>query len=262
VSGRRPTIPHVPRVRLELSALFLELAAREDPPATVVGGLRVRLEDAGVENLDVAVGDPDEGIDLAQEGVGLEKVTAIFFGGPGLSFAELLEEEPTPVAAALLRIADFAETFNELRRFRLAALDMRSVETTALALLEHDGPARFFERMLNTAVVVTYARPYLSGPMRLADLWHPKDDDLPLHKFVIHTLRHPYHAHPDRTRHRTLIDTTAFLGIKGPPTFREGWHSLRDDELEAIADLAQRQAARLEAEADRLGAALGEKARE
>ena len=112
---------------------------------------------------------------------------------------------------------------------------------------------------LETALVVTYARPYIKGTMQLPRGWRPKGTDRELHDQLIDTLRDLYHAHADRTRHRTLIDTTAYLGIDGPPAFAEAWWSLREPELETIADLARGQAERLEVEANRIGAELGER---
>jgi hypothetical protein len=241
--------------------LVAVLAARDDPPTVVQDELLHRLHHAGVEMLQPALGQPVDGrVEIASEVEELERVTAIYVGGPGLSHAEPLGAEPAPAAAALRRVLYFVERFDKLRRFRLAEKDMRSVERTALALLEGDtGYARIFKRELETALVVIYARPYIHGTMQLPRGWRPKGSDRKLHDLLIDTLRDPYHAHADRTRHRTLIDTTAYLGIDGPPTFAEAWWSLREPELEAIADLARRQAERLEAEANRIGAELGER---
>jgi hypothetical protein len=48
------------------------------------------------------------------------------------------------------------------------------------------------------------------------------------------------------------------LGLDGPPTFAEGWSRLSVAELEHLAELAERQAARLHAAADEIGGELGE----
>lgn len=48
------------------------------------------------------------------------------------------------------------------------------------------------------------------------------------------------------------------LGVDGPPTFAEGWSQLSIAELEHLAELAERQATRLHAAADEIGAELGE----
>jgi hypothetical protein len=106
-----------------------------------------------------------------------------------------------------------------------------------------------------------YARPYLErGSGGVGARWRPKDGtDRELHERIIDELRHPYQAHADRTARRTLTDTSALLGLEGPPRFAEEWSRLPDAELERIADLADRQAARFTAAADEIGTQLGEK---
>jgi hypothetical protein len=71
-------------------------------------------------------------------------------------------------------------------------------------------------------------------------------------------LRGGYHAHAERTAFRTLTDTAAMLGLDKPPTYAEAWFRMTDDELEQVEDLARRQAERFEAEAHKLGEAIGE----
>jgi hypothetical protein len=75
---------------------------------------------------------------------------------------------------------------------------------------------------------------------------------------VIDELRDTYHAHADRTPRRTITDTADFLGVEGPPTYAEAWSRLTPSELETLAGLAGRQAARFEAAADEAGLELGE----
>lgn len=221
--------------------MLVELAARDDPPMVIDEPLRARLARAGIDLLEPLLGPVDGGVEVADTLDELEQVEALYFAGPGLSSRMPLGDQPTPVAVALERILAGAEPFVELRRFRLAAIDMRLVEQTALALLEPDGAARSFDRMLETALVVTYARCYLRGGLRVPGGWEPAaGPDRDLHCHVIHELRHPYHAHADRTKRRTLIDTTRYLGLDGPPTYDEAWHQLADSTLEALADLARR----------------------
>ena len=76
--------------------------------------------------------------------------------------------------------------------------------------------------------------------------------------WIVDDLRSSYHAHADRTPRRTLLDTAAYLGVEGPPTYAEGWFFLSDAELMSIATLAEKQQVRFETEAVRLGAKLGE----
>lgn len=240
--------------------MLVELAARDEPPTGIGDELRRRLAAAGVDMLEPLLGPIEGGVEVADRIEELKRVRALYVAGPGLSSQVPLGEGAAPFAEALERVLYSVERFDKLRRFRLAAKDMRGVEETARDLLDRDGPARLYERMLETALVVVYARPYLeSSTSGVGRKWWPAPGpDRELHERMIETRRHPYHAHSDRTRHRTLIDTTALLGLEGPPTFAEAWWRMTDSELEALADLALRQAQRLGAEANRIGAELGE----
>ena len=144
----------------------------------------------------------------------------------------------------------------------LAAIDMDFVASAAgaLASKEH-ATLRAFARVLETGIIVTYARPYLdSNQPALGKKWRPKDpDDLALHLHVIDEYRSAYHAHSDRTPGRTLLDTADLLGLDATPTYAEAWHRLSSVDLERLADLAYRQAIRLAAAADEAGELLGER---
>ena len=153
------------------------------------------------------------------------RATAIGAAGPGFMFLEPLEEGPTPVAGALSLFCTWLETFDELRRLRLAAIDMELATDAARALSDEHWPGRRWQRVFETGLVVTYARPYARGNGNgVGPEWAPEDpDDARLHRRLIEDLRNPYHAHADRTTSRTLIDTAAMLGFDEPPTFAEGW---------------------------------------
>jgi hypothetical protein len=242
---------------LELPEWLVERAAHDDPATTIDAELVVRLHRAGVDRL--VPSDGAAALDAEDAG----RATAIGAIGPGFGFAESFENEPAPVLGALVRLRDFLEPFDEPRRFRLAGIDMRIVEAAARALRERDGPARMFERVLETGLFAVYARPYLGsnetgGVAGLKGRWEPQGADAELHEQVMQ-LRGSYHAHAERSRHRTLTDTAAELGVGGPPTYAEAWYRLTDRELERIEDLARRQAERFEAEALTRGAALGER---
>lgn len=248
MSGRR-TQPE-----LEWPAWLVELAARDDPPTKLESRLLSRLTRAGVTDLRPA--DGTAFLDVADA----DRARAIGAAGPGFGVIESLEDEAGPTAAALERLCSWVERFDRMRSLRLAAIDMEFVASTARSLADRDGPARLFERVLETGLVVTYARPYLaSNRPGLGKRWRPESpEDRELHERMVDELRNPYHAHTDRTRHRTLIDTTALLGLDGPPIFAEAWNRLKDDELAQLADLADRQATRFAAAADMIGAELGE----
>jgi hypothetical protein len=138
---------------------------------------------------------------------------------------------------------------------------MRNAEHAGRALIDRDGPARMFERVLETGLVVTYARPYLDSNRTggVGGRWKPPGGlDRDFHRYVIDELRDTYHAHATRTDRRTLTDTTALLGLEGSPTFAETWSLLGPDELEHLATLAAAQAERFEVEARKLDRELGE----
>jgi hypothetical protein len=244
-------VPHT----LEVPDWLGELAARDDPPTTIEDEFLERLERAGVEKLVPVVG---REVVPEEEGA---RATAIGVHVPGIGVADSLEDEAAPVGASLSRLVDFLERLDKLRRIRLAAIDMRFAERTAIALRHRDGPARLFERVLETGLVVTYARPYLDSNQSggVGGRWRPPPGPhREFHHWVIDELRNTYHAHADRSPRRTLTDTAEYLGLEGPPTYAEAWWRLTDSELETLAELARKQAERFEAEALRLGAALGE----
>ena len=233
---------------------LVELAARDEPPTVIEPQLLARFARAGVVRLVPSDGTESLAPDDAARAIGIGA------HGPGFGFGESFEDESAPAAAALARLCKFVERFDRLRRLRLAAVDMGFVASTARQLADRLGPARLFERVLETGLVVTYARPYLeSNRAGVGRRWRPESEaDRKLHDWIIDELRDPYHAHADRTPRRTLTDTTAYLGLDGPPTYAEAWWRLTDDELARIADLAERQEARFDAAARKVGAELGE----
>jgi hypothetical protein len=245
-----------PRTATQLVAeeWLVELAARDDPPSVIEPQLLARFARAGVVRLV-----PSDGSETLAVG-DAARATGIGAHGPGFGFGESFEDESAPTAAALARLCEFVERFDRLRRLRLAAVDMGLVVSTARQLADRLGPARLFERVLETGLVVTYARPYLeSNQAGVGRKWRPESEaDQKLHDWIIDELRDPYHAHAGRTPRRTLTDTTAFLGLEGAPTYGEAWWRLTDEELPRIADLAERQKARFDRAADEVGAELGE----
>ena len=130
--------------------MLVELAARDDPPTTLDPSLLARLSKAGVQTLAPLLREVEGGVELDETVEELELVRAIFVAGPGLWTHVPLGDEDAPVAVALGRLLEGVERFDTLRRFRLAATDMRLVEQTAADLLDRDGPARVYERMLET----------------------------------------------------------------------------------------------------------------
>jgi hypothetical protein len=184
-----------------------------------------------------------------------ERATAIAARGPGIALAESLGIEAAPIGAALERLCTFVEHFDRLRALQFAASDMRLACSTARGLAQ-GGKLRDFQRQLETALVVIYARPYLpSNGLRLGGRWRPvRPADRELHDRIVDELRDPYHAHADRTRYRTLIDMS---DEHGPDArFTESWSIIGKDFVPQVAVLANRQAARFEGASRKLTAEL------
>jgi hypothetical protein len=111
---------------------------------------------------------------------------------------------------------------------------MGFVHDAAVALAEGEpAPVRAFARVIETGIVVTYARAYLESnhPPLGKKFWPKAPDDLALHNKVVDDYRHGIHAHSHRTKRRTLLDTADLLGLDGPPTYAEAWHGLTKDDL-------------------------------
>jgi hypothetical protein len=143
-------------------------------------------------------------------------------------------------------VSDRNRIVRELRRLKLAASDMRLVAGAAETLAEDEHVA--CERMLETGLVVTYARSFTpdSKRRRLGDEWAPVDPaDQRLHDRLLE-LRNELYAHTDETDARGIEDVAAMLGT-GAHRYAESYVPLDRDRLPAIADLARKQEARFDA---------------
>ena len=241
---------------LEVPAWLAHRASHDDPPTVLDDDLLARLERAGVESFV-----PVLGRELIDDERGAH-ATGVGVWGPGIGFLEPFEAEATRVAAALDRLVTFLEQFDKLRRLTLAAIDMRLVEKAARAMLDGQVPAPLL-RVVETGLIITYARPYLDSNRAggVGGRWRPESGaDRAFHQHVIDELRDAYHAHADRTAHRTILDAAEFLELEAPPAYAESWRRLSSTDLETLADLAGRQAARFEAGAAEAGRELGAEA--
>ena len=146
MSRPRRTVPE-----LVADEWLVELAARDEPQTVIEPQLLARFARAGVVRLVPSDGTESLAPDDAARAIGIGA------HGPGFGFGESYEDESAPAAAALARLCKFVERFDRLRRLRLAAVDMGFVASTARQLADRLGPARLFERVLETGLVVTYA---------------------------------------------------------------------------------------------------------
>jgi hypothetical protein len=243
---------------LEVPDWLERLLASDDPPTAIDPTLLKRLASAGATRFLAA------NRKWALANADAATATGIAIAGPGIvGLVEMFEGEPDKAGAALARLVASAETFDKMRRLALAALDMHRVANAADRLADRDGPERLVEEVLETGIVVTYARHYLDSNKGggVGAKWRPRGTaDRKLHDWLIEEMRDPYHAHADRTPMRTLVNSRAILGLHDqPPAWGEARRRITDEELVTIADLARRQGERLGAEADRLGALLEER---
>jgi hypothetical protein len=233
------------------------LAAQADPPVALDPYLKV-LRNAGVEELYIA--GPVSG-----GGALIELSTAAATGEAALMArarrfvaTDWIDwDADAPLREALDRLQATVRGFDRLTRFRLAASDMDSVARAAAGLVEaHDqrGPARYFDRVIETGMVVTYVRPFLeTNEAGIGRKWWPTDSaDLELHSELVE-LRHEYHAHAAHTPQRRLEFTNDMRGDpNGRTTHAESWTRLPVWKLQALEDLANRLGASFVAEVDRL----------
>jgi hypothetical protein len=88
--------------------------------------------------------------------------TVVYADGRGVHGAADVDwSQDAPIATALEELAGVLQKFDRVRRLRLATSDMDIAEATAEALIdakENDGPARLYERVLETGLVVTFTR--------------------------------------------------------------------------------------------------------
>ena len=165
-----------------------------------------------------------------------------------------------PITDALDELAVSLERFDRIARLKRAAVDMEPVEHAAEGLIEareNRGEARYFERVIETGMVVTYARAFAGTNRAGLDDADARIDqhDRELHDELV-SLRNRYHAHADHTPEWTLTDTRRLLAVPGRPLFSEQWSQLPAAKLRALADLAARQHKRFAEEASRLDVQL------
>jgi hypothetical protein len=202
---------HRPRPEPKIGGSFAELCKEElsqDEESSAIA----RLVSAGVTRLQVVC--PTGGplgplIEVTTAKVAREQRAFLAAGVGQLTSIEEIEwsaSDRTAFKSALERTIDSLQRFDKVARFRFATTDMHLAASAADALVdarEHDGPARLFDRVLETGMIVTYSRPYLdSNVAGVGARWRPDDPtDRELHEEIIE-LRHEYHAHMDHSTQR------------------------------------------------------------
>jgi hypothetical protein len=144
---------------LSVSETLAELAAADDPPPDIEPYL-ARFGSAGVTSLKVLWDPPgwrrEVGGGVAAIG---QPVTIAAATYDVLILTEVeWDASDAPITRTLDELATALQRFDRVRRLRHAATDMRLVAETADAFVdahENDGPARLYERALETGMVVT-----------------------------------------------------------------------------------------------------------
>lgn len=252
--------------KLQPSTLLIELAAADNPPTELKPYVE-RLDKADAFELRIAARN-ERGVILfdttpAESAPG--SGTVVWTRNAWVSASEVIDwqgESGAPIRDALDSLLREFEGFDRIARFRFAATDMRLAKDAASGLIaarDNRGMARAFERVIETGMVVTYARPYLPGNYAGVHeshddtTWWPEDEDgRALHSELI-DLRHQYHAHADHSPQRMLQISPEF-GTDERPALLESWSQLPVEKLQLLHDVAAAQAERFQAEADRLSA--------
>jgi hypothetical protein len=245
------------RPPLEPSPLLVELAAADDPP-TELGPYLARLRNSGATELYVgALTDSGAIIPVASTDQAGGGDMMVMTRSPRVSTwwpIGLFPSSTAPTRDGLDGLLVAFEGYDRIARLRLAASDMTLVAHAAAGLIEardQRGPARFFERIIETGMVVTYARPFLpSNEAGLGQRWWPQDEaGRELHEKLV-DLRSEYHAHAEHTPQRRLEIMTGLASER--PILTESWSVLSVDTLQLLEDVATQQAKRFAAEAERL----------
>lgn len=138
----------------------------------------------------------------------------------------------------------------QLRRYLLAASDMRQAGGAALQLLEGPRINGDAERALETGLAICYARPFVSGKVGTISAKRdlPADPHLrALHDGLIARRRDLY-AHNDETPLRTVEDVYALLGL-GAGKFAESWRPIDRVQLPEIIRLCDEEEGKFRARA-------------
>jgi hypothetical protein len=251
---------------LEPGPSLAAVASNEEPPVDLDPFL-ARLRNAGITEFYLATETPSGAVVEVGTSEALARDPAVIMAkGRRFSASQPIDWQAsdTPVRDTLDQLVVLVQKFDKITRFRLAASDMRTAAHAARALVaarENNGPARLFDRVIETGMVVTYGRPYLeSNEAGIGRDWWPKDEaDRDLHDEVL-DLRDEYHAHASHTPRRRLENTSELLSLTGRstgrPRFAESFERLPTRKLRTIEDLATRQADRFDVEAERLDVEL------
>jgi hypothetical protein len=127
----------------------------------------------------------------------------------------------------------------------LAAQDMADANAAANALRTDTSGDEAWRRALETAMAVSYMRPFTKGAWRLPGKYEPKggDDWQGLHD-ALRDLRNKVYAHSDEASGRSgTMTTKATDGDMVTIEYRSGWLAFPVSELYLVQSLCHNQAA-------------------
>ena len=248
-----------PVSRMRIGGLLTELASSAAPPLEFEPFIG-RLAAAGITEVYVATETHSGAFIEASTIEHAQTVRAVIMARHGRRFGASEDLDPdAPLREALESLVAMAQGFDKITRYLLAASDMRLVVHAAEALvdaMENDGPARLYDEVIETGMVVTYA-PSSSRTMPLsAASGGPRTARMTGSSTTSWSARHELYAHAGHSPRRRLENTTAMFGEEGRPQWTESRQYLPASKLRALADLADRQARRFGDEAERLDVEL------
>jgi hypothetical protein len=121
----------------------------------------------------------------------------------------------------------------------LAASDMDQAIAAATALLEEDQDGAL-ARAYETALVVCYMRPFMSGSGRLPNRYIPKADAKVVHD-GLRKVRHEIYAHTSEASGRTTEMQIESEGEIFNLSWREQWLPLSRDDVRVALSLFEQQ---------------------
>ena len=153
-------------MRFRVAPLFSVLAAGDDPPLGP-GGYLHRLRGAGATELYVAVR-TEAGVLIETTSEERARAGAVLMARSRRVLASSDIDwgaGKTPIGDALARVTCYLQGYDRIGRFRFAATDMRLAASAAegLILAENEPGVRVYERVIETGMVITYARPYMES---------------------------------------------------------------------------------------------------
>ena len=141
----------------------------------------------------------------------------------------------------------------------LAAEDMDQATAAAVALRTDTSDDDAWRRTLETAIAVSYMRPFTTGAWKLPDKYVPKEGSAGEIHRGLHALRNKVYAHSDKASGRTASMKTVVTspGVK-TISYGSSWWAFPVEDLHAVQALFHDQRQRFLADATAIHVELEE----